>query len=89
MLVVVKVDRPAHPVVHSRVSSEAQLRPIHSVTPTGPRPDALQIAIEASGDTVALMMALRHPDVEVVGVGAVSGNVPLDQAVQHALYTRK
>ena len=32
-------------------------------------------------------MALRHPDVEVVGFTVVAGNVPLDQAVQNALYT--
>src|SRR4029453_23906 len=31
-------------------------------------------------------MALRHPDVEVVGIGVVAGNVPLDPAVQNALY---
>jgi purine nucleosidase len=41
----------------------------------------------ASDDAVALVMALRHPDVDVVGIGVVAGNVPLDQAVQNALYT--
>lgn len=40
----------------------------------------------ASDDAVALVMALRHPDVEVVGIGVVAGNVPLDQGVQNALY---
>jgi purine nucleosidase len=40
----------------------------------------------ASDDAVALVMALRHPDVDVVGIGVVAGNVPLDQAVQNALY---
>jgi purine nucleosidase len=40
----------------------------------------------ASDDAVALVMALRHPDVDVVGVGVVAGNVPLDPAVQNALY---
>jgi purine nucleosidase len=40
----------------------------------------------ASDDAVALVMALRHPDVEVVGIGVVAGNVPLDPAVQNALY---
>jgi purine nucleosidase len=41
----------------------------------------------ASDDAVALVMALRHPDtlVEAITVGA--GNVPLEQAVQNALYT--
>lgn len=41
----------------------------------------------ASDDAVALVMALRHPAVEVVGIGVVAGNVPLEQAVQNALYT--
>jgi len=40
----------------------------------------------ASDDAVALVMALRHPDVDVVGIGVVAGNVPLDQAVQNALF---
>jgi purine nucleosidase len=43
----------------------------------------------ASDDAVALVMALRHPDVDVVGIGVVAGNVPLEQAVQNALYTRE
>lgn len=43
----------------------------------------------ASDDAVALVMALRHPEVEVVGIGVVAGNVPLEQAVQNALYTRE
>lgn len=43
----------------------------------------------ASDDAVALVMALRHPDIDVVGVGVVAGNVPLDMAVQNALYTRE
>lgn len=41
----------------------------------------------ASDDAVAMAMALRHPDIEVVGFTVVAGNVPLDQAVQNALYT--
>lgn len=41
----------------------------------------------ASDDAVALVMALRHRDVDVVGIGVVAGNVPLDMAVQNALYT--
>jgi purine nucleosidase len=40
----------------------------------------------ASDDAVALVMALRHPDVDVVGIGVVAGNVPLDFGVQNALY---
>ena len=43
----------------------------------------------ASDDAVALVIALRHPDIDVVGIGVVAGNVPLDMAVQNALYTRQ
>lgn len=43
----------------------------------------------ASDDAVALVIALRHPDVDVVGIGVVAGNVPLDYAIQNALYTRE
>jgi len=42
----------------------------------------------ASDDAVALLMALRHPDVDVQAITVVAGNVPLDLAVQNALYTR-
>jgi purine nucleosidase len=41
----------------------------------------------ASDDAVALVMALRYPDVQVEAITVVAGNVPLDQAVQNALYT--
>src|SRR3712207_1208108 len=41
----------------------------------------------ASDDAVALLMALREPTVEVLALTVVAGNVPLDQAVQNALYT--
>jgi purine nucleosidase len=41
----------------------------------------------ASDDAVALIMALRAPDVEVAAITVVAGNVPLDQATQNALYT--
>jgi purine nucleosidase len=41
----------------------------------------------ASDDAVALIMALRAPDVEVAAITVVSGNVPLDQATRNALYT--
>jgi purine nucleosidase len=41
----------------------------------------------ASDDAVALVMALRHPDVEVAAITVVAGNVPLDEAVQNAMYT--
>ena len=41
----------------------------------------------ASDDAVALMMALRNPMVRVEAITVVAGNVPLDQAVQNALYT--
>jgi len=41
----------------------------------------------ASDDAVALIMALREPSVHVEAITVVAGNVPLDQAVQNALYT--
>lgn len=41
----------------------------------------------ASDDAVALIMALRAPDVRVVAITTVAGNVGVDQATQNALYT--
>jgi purine nucleosidase len=38
----------------------------------------------ASDDAVALLMALQHPDVDVVGLTIVAGNVPLSQAARNA-----
>lgn len=40
----------------------------------------------ASDDAVALVIALRHPDIDVVGISVVAGNVPMDFGVQNALY---
>jgi purine nucleosidase len=41
----------------------------------------------ASDDAVAILMALRWPDVQVEAITVVAGNVPLAQAVTNALYT--
>lgn len=41
----------------------------------------------ATDDAVAMCMAMRHPEIEVVAFTVVAGNVPLDRAVQNALYT--
>jgi purine nucleosidase len=41
----------------------------------------------ASDDAVALVLALRHPGVQVEAITVVAGNVPLEQAVQNALFT--
>jgi purine nucleosidase len=41
----------------------------------------------ASDDAVALIMAFRHPDVDVRAVTTVAGNVPVEQATRNALYT--
>jgi purine nucleosidase len=41
----------------------------------------------ASDDAVALIMALRAPDVRVVTITTVAGNVPVMQATRNALYT--
>ncbi len=43
----------------------------------------------ASDDAVALVMALMADDAEVEAITVVAGNVPLDLAVQNALYTRE
>jgi len=41
----------------------------------------------ASDDAVALIMALKAPDVEVAAITVVAGNVGVDQACRNALYT--
>ncbi len=41
----------------------------------------------ASDDAVALVMALQHPDIDVLAITIVAGNVPLAQGTQNALYT--
>ena len=41
----------------------------------------------ASDDAVALVLALRDPRVEVLGITVVVGNVEVDKGVQNALYT--
>ena len=41
----------------------------------------------ASDDAVALLMALRSPDVHVEAITVVVGNVLLEPAVQNAFYT--
>jgi purine nucleosidase len=41
----------------------------------------------ASDDAVAILMALREPSVEVMGITVVAGNVPVTQGARNALYT--
>lgn len=41
----------------------------------------------ASDDTVAILMALRWPDVHVESISIVAGNVPTEQGTVNALYT--
>ena len=41
----------------------------------------------ASDDAVALIMALRHPEVEVEAITIVSGNVEIHKCVRNALFT--
>src|SRR5713226_5730131 len=41
----------------------------------------------ASDDAVAIIMALRAPDVRVIAITTVAGNVPLPQSTRNALYT--
>ena len=40
----------------------------------------------ASDDAVALIMALRHPHIEVRAITTVAGNVPVQQAAANACY---
>jgi purine nucleosidase len=40
----------------------------------------------ASDDAVALIMAMRVPDVQVVAITTVAGNVPVEQSTRNALY---
>ncbi len=40
-----------------------------------------------SDDAVAIIMALRTPDIRVAAITVVAGNVPLPQATSNALYT--
>jgi len=40
----------------------------------------------ASDDAVALIMALRHPHIDVRAITAVAGNVAVEQAARNALY---
>ena len=41
----------------------------------------------ASDDAVALIMALRSPEIQVLAITAVAGNVAVEQAARNALYT--
>src|SRR5215831_13139261 len=41
----------------------------------------------ASDDAVAIIMALRSPDVQVVAITTVAGNVDVQQSTRNALYT--
>jgi len=41
----------------------------------------------ASDDAVAIMMALRAPDVRVLAITTVAGNVPIQQSTRNALHT--
>ncbi len=41
----------------------------------------------ASDDAVALIMALRAPDVRVAAITTIAGNVPVSQSTRNALYT--
>lgn len=41
----------------------------------------------ASDDAVALLMALRTPEVQVDAITVVAGNMPLEKGLQNALYT--
>mgnify|MGYP005686638003 CR=1 FL=1 len=40
-----------------------------------------------SDDAVAILLALLHPQTEVLGITVVSGNVPLAQGITTVSYT--
>ncbi len=40
-------------------------------------------------DAIALIMAMRYPDINIVGISTSGGNVPLDCVVQNVLYVRE
>lgn len=40
-------------------------------------------------DSLALMLALHHPDVDIVGIGSVAGNVDLDKTTENSLKVLK
>lgn len=41
----------------------------------------------ASDDAVALVIAMKHPDINIEAITTVAGNVPVEQSTQNALYT--
>jgi purine nucleosidase len=51
------------------------------------KPNFLIDTDTASDDAVALIMALRSPDVHVLAITTVAGNVAVQQATRNALYT--
>ena len=51
------------------------------------KPSVLIDTDTASDDAVALIMALRSPDIRVLAITAVAGNVNVRQAARNALYT--
>src|SRR5580700_4137798 len=72
--------RARRPSLHERFSFE--------LCYPSPVPRAFLIDTDtASDDAVALIMALRAPDVRVVAITTVAGNVPVLQSTRNALYT--
>src|ERR1700741_930479 len=53
---------------------------------SNPRPIVIDTDT-ASDDAVALIMALRSPNVEVKAITTVAGNVAVNQATRNALFT--
>jgi purine nucleosidase len=54
------------------------------------RPDRRSVVIDtdtASDDAIALLLAVRDPDVDVRAVTVVAGNVPIELAVRNAIVT--
>jgi purine nucleosidase len=61
------------------------------LSPNAMKPDTSRTILidtdTASDDAVALIMALRAPEIRVLAITTVAGNVGMEQATQNALYT--
>src|SRR4029077_10229707 len=88
MLVERRASRPATTVLDGRDARRSISDPPLRFCYPKRVPRAFLIDTDtASDDAVALIMALRAPDVRVVAITTVAGNVPVPQSTRNALYT--
>lgn len=71
--------------LHIRFSLLSEVRIVRKDPDTGRK--ILIDTDTASDDAVALMMALRSPDVRVLAITTVAGNVSVEQGTRNALFT--